>query len=57
MAATPPICDFGWKAPDFALPDTEGTIRRLADPRGESGTLVVFICIVRARRCGRPGPG
>lgn len=44
MAAIPPVCDFGWKAPDFTLPDTNGTLTSLGDMRGENGTLVVFIC-------------
>jgi peroxiredoxin len=45
MAATEtPVCDFGRAAPDFALPDPSGRIWRLADCRGERGTLVMFIC-------------
>ena len=24
MAVSPPICDFGWKAPAFTLPGTDG---------------------------------
>ncbi|MGR3322370.1 MAG: thioredoxin family protein [Pseudooceanicola sp.] len=44
MAATPPVCDFGWKAPDFTLPATDGRTLSLADIRGENGTLVMFIC-------------
>ncbi len=44
MAVTPPVCDFGWKAPDFALPGTDGRIHRLADLAGPRGTLVMFIC-------------
>ena len=31
-------------APDFALPDTVGTLRTLADVRGEQGLVVAFIC-------------
>ncbi|MGF1660080.1 MAG: thioredoxin family protein [Rubrimonas sp.] len=44
MAATPPICDFGWKAPDFTLPGVDGKTHSLAELKGETGTLVVFIC-------------
>ena len=45
MAATEtPVCDFGRPAPDFELPDPAGKIWRLADCRGERGTLVMFIC-------------
>ncbi len=44
MAMTSPICDFGWEAPDFELPATDGRSYRLADIAGERGTLIVFIC-------------
>ena len=44
MAATPPICDFGWKAPDFTLPATDGRVLTLADVAGPNGTLIAFIC-------------
>ena len=44
MAVTPPICDFGWKAPDFSLPGIDGKTYTLADVQGENGTLVMFIC-------------
>jgi peroxiredoxin len=44
MAVSPPVCDFGWKAPDFALPGTDGKTWTLADVAGERGTLVMFIC-------------
>jgi peroxiredoxin len=44
MAATPPVCDFGWPAPALALPDTTGRVWTLADIRGTQGTLIAFIC-------------
>ena len=44
MAATPPVCDFGWKAPGFDLPATDGRRLSLADVAGPKGTLVMFIC-------------
>lgn len=44
MAVATPICDFGWKAPDFSLPATDGRRYSLADVSGPKGTLVMFIC-------------
>jgi peroxiredoxin len=44
MAATPPICEFGWRPPAFRLPATDGKLYGLDDIRGEKATLVVFIC-------------
>ncbi len=44
MAALAPVCEFGWKAPDFRLPATDGRTLSLADVRGTRGTLIVFIC-------------
>lgn len=44
MAATPPVCDFGWTAPDFALPATDGRTYTLSDVSGAKGTLLMFIC-------------
>lgn len=44
MAAIPPVCDFGWQAPDFNLPGVDGSTWQLADVRGLRGTLVMFIC-------------
>lgn len=43
-AMTTPICDFGWKAPDFNLLGTDGKTYALADVAGEKGTLVMFLC-------------
>jgi peroxiredoxin len=39
-----PLCDFGWRAPDFRLADPDGRTFALADIRGARGTLVMFIC-------------
>ncbi len=39
-----PICDFGWQAPDFALPGTDGKRYRLHDLLGPQGLLIMFIC-------------
>ena len=44
MAATAPLCDFGWKAPAFRLPATDGKIYSLDEIKGAKGTLVMFIC-------------
>jgi peroxiredoxin len=44
MAETTPICDFGWKAPAFTLPATDGRTYALADIAGPNGTLIMFIC-------------
>lgn len=44
MAVSPPVCDFGWKAPDFRLPATDGRSLSLADVAGPKGTLIMFIC-------------
>lgn len=43
-AATPPICDFDWLAPDFRLPATDGKTYSYDDIAGPKGTLVMFIC-------------
>ena len=38
------ICDFGWKAPHFQLPATDGRTYSLEDVRGPRGTLIIFKC-------------
>ncbi|MEO9825753.1 MAG: thioredoxin family protein [Paracoccaceae bacterium] len=43
-AVPPPVCDFGFKAPDFTLPATNGTTVSLSEVKGEAGTLIMFIC-------------
>ncbi len=45
MVSTPtPVCDFGWKAPDFDLPGVDGKRYNLAAARGKNGLLMMFIC-------------
>ena len=44
MSAQPPVCDFGWPAPDFQLPGIDGRLYRLSTIKGPNGTLVMFIC-------------
>lgn len=44
MAVHTPLCDFGWRAPDFALPGIDGRMWSLEQVRGVNGTLVMFIC-------------
>ncbi|MDJ0823036.1 MAG: thioredoxin family protein [Paracoccaceae bacterium] len=44
MAVTPPVCEFGWRAPDFALRGTDGKTYTLTDIAGPKGMLVMFIC-------------
>lgn len=39
-----PICEFGWKAPNFDLPGVDGKQHRLQDLMGPHGLLVMFIC-------------
>ena len=40
----PPVCDFGWKAPDFKLPNVDGKHVSRDDAMGKNGLLVMFIC-------------
>ena len=44
IALETPVCDFGWPAPDFALPDPAGKLWTLEDCRGSRATLVMFLC-------------
>lgn len=43
-ALNPPVCDFGWKAPDFSLPATDGRLWTRDQACGERGLLVMFLC-------------
>lgn len=40
----PPVCEFGWQAPDFSLPDIDGRMVTLKESMGSKGLLVMFIC-------------
>ncbi|WP_137720162.1 thioredoxin family protein [Methylobacillus flagellatus] len=44
VSLNPPVCDFGWKAPDFNLLGVDGKHWTLADAAGPKGTVVMFIC-------------
>lgn len=44
MAVSPPVCDFGWKAPGFRLPGTDGRTYGFEDVAGPKGTLILWIC-------------
>jgi peroxiredoxin len=44
MAAQAPLCEFGWKAPDFDLLGVDGRRHSLDSARGPNGLLVMFIC-------------
>lgn len=44
MLLDTPLCNFGWKAPDFTLEDTEGQTYRMSDRLGDKGLLIAFIC-------------
>jgi peroxiredoxin len=43
VAATAPLCDFGWRAPDFKLPATGGRLVAYEEVRGPNATLIMFI--------------
>jgi len=44
MLLDTPICDYGWNAKDFTLPDADGKHYSLAQLSGENGLLIAFIC-------------
>jgi len=39
-----PVCEFGWKAPDFTLQDPDGKPFTLSQNLGDKGLLIAFIC-------------
>jgi peroxiredoxin len=40
----PPVCNFGWQAPDFNLPNIAGRFVSRDLAMGKNGLLVMFIC-------------
>lgn len=44
MLLDTPICDFGWRAPDFTLKDTYGQSYTMRDHLDDKGLLIAFIC-------------
>ncbi|MGZ8257120.1 MAG: thioredoxin family protein [Gallionella sp.] len=44
VSLQPPLCDFGWQAPDFDLLGVDGARYNLARAAGKNGLLVMFIC-------------
>jgi len=44
MLLDTPICDFGWKAPNFTLKDPDGQAFSVEDQLTDKGLLIVFIC-------------
>jgi len=44
VALETPICDFGWKAPEFNLIGIDNKYYSFQDIKGANGTLVMFIC-------------
>ncbi len=44
MLLDTPLCDFGWKAPNFTLKDPDGNSFSMSDHLGDKGLLIAFIC-------------
>ncbi len=44
MLLDTPICNHGWKAPDFTLQDPDGHSFSMRDQLGDKGLLIAFIC-------------
>ena len=44
MLLDTPICDFGWKAPEFILRDPNNEEFKMSEHLGENGLLIAFIC-------------
>ena len=44
MLLDTPLCDFGWKAPDFTLKDPDGNAFTMREQLSDKGLLIAFIC-------------
>ncbi len=44
MLLNTPICNFGWKAPEFTLKDPDGNSYTMSEQLGDKGLLIAFIC-------------
>lgn len=44
MLLDTPLCNFGWKAPDFTLSDPDGNRFTMSEQLVEKGLLIAFIC-------------
>lgn len=44
MRLETPICNFGWKAPDFSLKTPAGDSYTMSECLGDKGLLIAFIC-------------
>lgn len=44
MLLDTPVCDFGWKAPDFTLNDPDGKAFKMTEHLSDKGLLIAFIC-------------
>ena len=44
MLLDTPLCDFGWKAPDFTLKNAHGKSFTMSQQLGDKGLLIMFIC-------------
>ncbi|MDP3609931.1 MAG: thioredoxin family protein [Methylophilus sp.] len=43
-SVNPPVCNFGWRAPDFSLQNVDGSTVTLQSNMGKHGLLIMFIC-------------
>jgi peroxiredoxin len=44
VSLNPPLCNFGWQAPNFNLKNIDGTMISRDHIMGKNGLLVMFIC-------------